>query len=132
MRVRARRASESDAASDGTSSPSLESLAEGQPGGPDEVRTSPTGGQHRRGSVIARARGLTVAPDVREIVQIPSSTHSLLFTEPACSAPWMFGFSILIISVSSLLLALLDALARFGIPADVTKNECDPPFNLST
>lgn len=42
-----------------------------------------------------------------EIITLPESTHSFLFTEPVGSAPFLFGVGIMLLSVTCLLLALV-------------------------
>ena len=61
----------------------------------------------------------------KEVITLPQSTHSLLFTEPVCSVSFFFGYAVFCISCSSLAFALIDALQpggpgnEYNIPADV-------------
>lgn len=47
-------------------------------------------------------------------IQLPQSTHSLLFTEPIWSVPFAFSIAILALSITCLVLAIIDNLERLG------------------
>mmetsp|Transcript_27009 Transcript_27009/g.46065 ORF Transcript_27009/g.46065 Transcript_27009/m.46065 type:complete len:646 (-) Transcript_27009:335-2272(-) len=60
----------------------------------------------------------------QEMIKLPQSTHSLLFTENVLSAPFAFAFSVLSVSIGCLVLAFYDNLNMEGpnslnIPANV-------------
>lgn len=86
---------------------------------------------------VARAPSMNDVTDVDNIkdekvgseltLELPESTHSLLFTEKTCSLPHYFAVAILIISFTCLSLAFEDNLFNAGtkdnkwnIPANVT------------
>jgi len=52
-------------------------------------------------------------------IQLPQSTHSLLFSETMWSIPWCFAVSIFGLSVTCLSLALMNNAASSGVPANV-------------
>ena len=64
--------------------------------------------------------------EVLDGLELPESTHSLLFTEKTCSVPHFFSVAIVIISVSSLALAFLNNVKGgssdnlFNIPVNVS------------
>lgn len=58
--------------------------------------------------------------DSKDVMTLPKSTHSLLFSEPVLTIPWAFGFAVFSISSWSLSFALIDAIQIFNIPAGVT------------
>ena len=58
--------------------------------------------------------------DSKDVMTLPKSTHSLLFSEPVLTIPWAFGFAVFSISSWCLTFALIDAIQIFIIPAGVT------------
>ena len=59
--------------------------------------------------------------EVLDGLELPESTHSLLFTEKTFCVPLLFSVAIIIISVSSLALAFLN---------NITGGSSDNPFNI--
>lgn len=63
--------------------------------------------------------------DHHEIIKLPQSTHSFLFTEKVFSQPFFLGLSVLCVSISCLVLALFDNLSggtpgnKLNVPANV-------------
>ncbi|KAL7539202.1 hypothetical protein ACHAXR_009093 [Thalassiosira sp. AJA248-18] len=64
--------------------------------------------------------------EYHEMIEIPQSTHSLLFTENVMSVPFAFAATVYVVSMSCLLLALLDNLSGgskdnpLNVPANVS------------
>lgn len=54
-----------------------------------------------------------------EVITLPESTHSFLFTEPVNSLPFAFGVGIAVISYTCLALALQNNLKCGVIPSNV-------------
>lgn len=65
---------------------------------------------------------------VKNPLELPESTHSLLFTERACSLPHYFAVAILLISFGCLFLALFNNLSSGGTMG----NKFNIPVNVST
>ena len=57
--------------------------------------------------------------DSKDVMTLPKSTHSLLFSEPFLTIPWAFGYAVFSISSWCLSFALIDAIQIFSIPASV-------------
>ena len=65
---------------------------------------------------------LTIDADsdgAEEILKLPESTHSFLFTEPVLSVPFVFGVGIAAISYTCLILALINNLTSGKVPSNV-------------
>ena len=54
-----------------------------------------------------------------EAVTLPGSTHSFLFTENVKSLPYMFGVTIAGMSLTCLILALINNAQDWSVPANV-------------
>ena len=57
--------------------------------------------------------------DSKDVMTLPKSTHSLLFSEPVLTIPWAFGYAVFSISSWCLSFALIDAIQIFSIPSGV-------------
>ena len=57
---------------------------------------------------------------IKDPVQLPQSTHSLLFSEPICSLPFAFAVGILLISFGCLGLAFVNNIDVNDVPVNVT------------
>ncbi|KAL9180841.1 hypothetical protein ACHAXT_011294 [Thalassiosira profunda] len=57
---------------------------------------------------------------IKDPVQLPQSTHSLLFSEPVCSLPFAFAVGILLISFGCLGLAFVNNIDVNDVPVNVT------------
>lgn len=57
---------------------------------------------------------------IKDPVQLPQSTHSLLFTQPVCSLPFAFAVGILLTSFGCLGLAFINNVDVNEIPVNVT------------
>ena len=58
--------------------------------------------------------------DAKDPIQLPQSTHSLLFTAPILSLPFAFAFGILVVSICCLALAFANSLTTNEIPVNVS------------
>lgn len=85
------------------------------------------GGNNCNDANVPRNNMRVTAVDTHgEVIMLPQSTHSLLFTEKVCSIPFGFAFVVLVVSFTCLGLALWD-----GLSGRVPGNPLNVPVNVS-